>query len=136
MTVFDASVMLFGWFSENDSFSIDMVDRLVGKPEASKSDVSAIQCGLERLQKMGMISESTVDLDRVWVLEKSFKTQEQQVKISAETCNTIARVVNAFCEVINNEADKCDPLEISEADIQNLLFLTNQLIAEKGGEEN
>ena len=90
MTIFDASVKLYGWFNEHDSFCLDTdesklmsdVDR---KKYKKKEEVSAISCALDRLKTMNVIDSTEIDGKKIWVLEKGFDTLSQTVELTPLT---------------------------------------------------
>lgn len=136
MTVFDASVKLYGWFSEHDSFCLDTDENTLlvdedRKKFNKKEEVAAISCALEELKALGMIDCSSAGGKEVWVLKKSFNSMNQTVDLTPETCLSVSTLVNGFCEIIDNETDKVDPKEISEKDIKNLIFVSAYLMDER-----
>lgn len=140
MTIFDASVRLYSWFNEHDSFCLDTdesklmsdVDR---KKYKKKEEVSAISCALERLKTMNVIDSTEVDNKKIWVLEKGFDTLSQTVELTPETCLSISTLVNGFCDVIDNSSDKVDPHNVTEKDVKNLLFVAAYLMDERGKDQ-
>ena len=68
---------------------------------------------------------------KIWVLKKSFDTLSQTVELTPETCLSISTLVNGFCDVIDNTADKVDPKDITEKDVKNLLFVAAYLMDER-----
>ena len=135
MTVFEASVGLYAWFSENDTFSMlnypDMVKRMNLFKENENQDKAAFACALVRLEGMELISKAEVGKKEHWVLSRGFLTVEQDVKLSAETCLSISQVINTFCEAIDDEADQCDPTEVKEKDIKSLTYIAGVLLSKK-----
>tara|TARA_Y100000310_G_C20687347_1_gene819948 strand:+ start:1523 stop:1948 length:426 start_codon:yes stop_codon:yes gene_type:complete len=132
MTVFEASIKLYEWFGENDSFHLSKdLPALTGKQIKNKEVAAAVLCGLGKLKTMGVIDETAVSNDAVWVLEKNFHTLDQDVKLSLETCQSITHIVTAFCELIGNEAEKPDPASITEQDIKNLIFVCTTLMEKR-----
>ena len=140
MTIFDASVKLYGWFNEHDSFCLDTdesklmsdVDR---KKYKKKEEVSAISCALDRLKTMNVIDSTEIDGKKIWVLEKGFDTLSQTVELTPETCLSISTLVNGFCDVIDNSSDKVDPHNVTEKDVKNLLFVAAYLMDERGKDQ-
>ena len=135
MTVFEASVGLYAWFSENDTFSMsnypDMVRRMNLFKENEPQDKAAFTCALGQLQKMELVSKAEVGKKEHWVLSRSMLTIEQDIKLTAESCLSISQVVNTFCEAIDDETDQCDPMEVKEKDIKNLTYIAGVLLSKK-----
>ena len=139
MTVFEASVKLYEWFAEHDSFNLQKeLNALTGKQIKNKEVAAAVKCGLKDLQTMNMVDSAEIGGEEVWVLKKNFHTLEQTVSLSADTCNSINHIVTAFCEIIGNETEKPDPSNIQEQDIKNLIFVCSHLMdtKTKGAEED
>ena len=139
MTVFDASVKLYAWFSENDSFCLDTDEEKFfksckRKKYTRREEVSAINCALQELKGMNMIDSSTVEEKEVWVLKKSFDTMVQTIELSPETCMSMSQIVNGLCELLDNDRDLADPASIKESDIKNLIFCCAYLMDNKGDE--
>ena len=136
MTVFEASIKLYGWLSENDLFSMSSHYHKIMEaksPDRDKSSEAALVCALGSFEDMGIVSKAKVKDQDVWVLKRNFLTVDQDVKLSADTCLSIAELVNGFCDVIDNESDKCNPAEVSELNIKSLIVLCTYLIGQKEG---
>lgn len=137
MTIWDASIKLYAWFAERDSFCLELDEKKFfegakRKKLERKEELAAIKCALEELKALDMVKNSTVEEHEIWILKKSFDSLPQTVSLSPETCLSISVVVNAFCEMLENTADKVDPKSVEEKDIKNLLFLCSYLMDEKG----
>lgn len=133
MTIFEASTKLYGWFSEHDSFCLDtdekkLLQGLKRNKFQRKEELSAIQCGLIDLEKLEMISSSTVEDHEVWVLRKGFDTLNQNVTLSPETCSSISHIVNGFCEAFDMTKEKANSMNIEEKDIKNLVYISAHLM--------
>ena len=133
MTIWDASMKLYGWFAEHDSFCLDvdeakLLEGTKRKKYAKREEQAAIKCALKQLEEIEMISSTIVDAQQVWVLKKSFSSMAQKLELSAETCHSVSLIVNGFCEVVGNKADQCDPKGVKESDIKNLLFVASYLM--------
>ena len=137
MTVFDASVKLYGWFNEHDSFCLNtdeskLMADVKRKKYQKEEEIAAISCALEELKELGIIKSSEVSEKTIWILKSDLATLNQTVSLNPETCLSMASIVNGFCEVIDNQADKVDPKEVKEQDIKNLIFVAAYLMDEKG----
>ena len=133
MTIFDASLKLYGWFSEHDSFCLEtdekkLMSDVKRKKFEHKEEIAAIKCALDELCKMEVIETARVDDSSVWVLKKSFQTLTQNLNLSPETAMSVAQIVNGFCEAFNMDTEKADPKELSEQDIKNLVFVCAHLM--------
>ena len=130
MTVFEASITLYAWFAENDTFQIPQLSRaMVGKERKGCSDAeleASFRCALSQLEKMELIKNA-----EVWVLQKNYLTVEQDLKISADTALAISEVINNFCKIVDDYKDECDPSSITEKDVQNLVHICSYFMSKK-----
>jgi hypothetical protein len=132
MTVFEASIKLYAWFSDHDTFCMASDYKEITKGEAVQHHAKAsLDCALKQLKEIEMISKSDLKGEEVWVLKRNFLTLEQEVKLSADTCLSISEIINTFCDIIEDQKDKCNPSEINEGDIKNLLFICTYFIDNK-----
>ena len=133
MNVFEAGVSLFGWFAENDTFSLEedfslIKDLIVEDPVRDKA---AFVCALANLEKMEMVQCSTFEDKKIWVLCRNYKSVEQSLTLTAPVAQEVARVINAFCESTGAEDQYCDSTSVQEKDISNLLFICGFLSSDK-----
>ena len=140
MTIFEASTKLYGWFSEHDSFCLETDEKkLMEDTKRSKykrkEELAAIKCGLKDLEKLDMVSPSEIESQEVWVLRKGFNTLNQTVIISPEPCQSVAHIVNGFCEVFDMAKEKVDPMSLEEKDIKNLVYISAHLMDNKGDDQ-
>ena len=135
VTVFEASITLYAWFAENDTFSMSQVSRaMVGKEKGKASDAelqASFICALDQLEKMELIRKAKVKESEIWVLQKDYLTVDQDVKVSADTALAISEVINKFCEMIDDHKDECTPTSIQEKDIQNLVHICSFFMSKK-----
>tara|TARA_Y100000310_G_C20150175_1_gene564342 strand:- start:81 stop:479 length:399 start_codon:yes stop_codon:yes gene_type:complete len=132
MTVLEASSQLFEWFRENDTFEMgEHFQRVVLVSDQPNKDKAAFTCALEDLEKMEMIQSCKLDEKEYWTLRKGFEAYEQTVTINPTVAIMISTVVNGYCDIISLQEEKCDPANIAEKDIRNLLFICNQQLDEK-----
>ena len=133
MTVLEGSNKLFEWFSVNQKFNFDEdMENLM--PNAEKSDKAAVKCALEEFEKLEIVKGSEIKNDYYWVLNKNFESFGQDVKLSPKTAMLISQLLNSFCEVLNVKDDECDPKDINESDINNLLLICYHFINEASEE--
>lgn len=133
MTVLEGSNKLFEWFSANQKFNFDEdMENLM--PNAEKSDKAAVKCALEEFEKLEIVRGTEIKNDYYWVLNKNFESFGQDVKLSPKTALLISQLLNSFCEILNVKDDECDPKDIKEHDINNLLLICYHFINEAGEE--
>lgn len=135
MTVLDASSKLFAWFKDNDTFEMggDFSSAVLVTLEEDK-DRAAFSLALKDLEEMGMIRSCDMEGKQFWVLTKAFEAYEQTVKISPPVAEMVGGIVNGYCSLINLESEKCDPCDIQESDIKNLLFICNEALKKDDAE--
>ena len=126
---------LYAWFAENDTFQITQLSRaMVGRDKEGCSDAeleASFRCALGQLEKMELIKKAEAEDTEIWVLQKSYLTVEQDVKISADTALAISEVLNNFCKIIDDYKDECDPSSIREKDVQNLIHICSYFMSKK-----
>ena len=142
MNVTEASIKLFTWFSEHDTFEMekDFIP-LVLVTDKEAHDKAAIECALKSLEEGNLINSSKVSEREIWVLQKPFSSFTQNVELNPELATAISTVINEFCEMIGDNTDLCDPSSVSTKDIQNIVFLYRHVqdklaSGEEGGKES
>ena len=131
MTILEASGHLYNWFIERDTFCMEKdFLSLITITEHPNQDKATVLCGLKKMKEMGLIEDefSPDDHRQYWVLNKSLSSYEQSITISPKLALTISDIINKFCQNTGNTVDMCDPAEVREKDIQNLIFIANILI--------
>ena len=130
MTILQASIDLFNWFKENDSFSIDNKNDLKKLNINNTEDVVCFSIALERLEKIELVQSADLNGSRIYVMEKSMGNFEQVVSIPGSVASSVAKTVNDFCAFIDDDTDLCDPVAISAKDIMNLTLIVQFYIKE------
>ena len=127
MTVLDATILLYGWFEENTSFKLESDFKKINPiSESPEEDKAAIECGLREMLECKFIDHH----NDYWILNRPIHSIEQSVTLSAPTALQIANVINTFCTVSNIKQNECNPSQISEKDLNNLLFICHTLSGE------
>jgi len=137
MTVLEASINLYQWFLENDSLSDTSKDfiSLMEITETPDEDKAAYHCALKELEEQKMVSlYEDKEGQKTWILQRNLQQCDQEIKINYLTSMQIAHVVNSFCDVMENEQNKCDPANITEEDLKSMIFI-NQTLAGNGGDK-
>jgi hypothetical protein len=129
MTVYEASGKLYIWFSLKDSFSMeeDFLG-LIKISEDPERDKECIKCALKDLESGGLVKSAGGE---IWILSRPFESYEQNLEITADICLAMAEIINAFCDTIDNEEEKCNPSSIKISDLKNLIYIANHLMEEK-----
>ena len=126
MTILEASERLFKWFSENDYFDMEF-DFIRVNPitETKEKDIAALTLALEDLEKNDLIGSKTIDDKTCWILKKPFAAYEQNITLTPPTSMALSQIINTACEAIGDDTDLCDPANVQEKDVRNLLLLFN-----------
>ncbi len=139
MTILEATGHLYNWYIEHDTFCIDKdFLSLITITEHPNQDKATVLCGLKKMKEMGLVSDewSPDDHRQYWVLNKSLGSYEQSVTVSPDLAVTISSIINSFCDRIEDDKEKCDPTNIEEKDLKNLIYIANLLISEKKDIDN
>ena len=133
MTIIEASLKLYEWFSEKDSFSLESDFKKFSPEEEADVDKTlqrkaAVNCALLEYEEMGLIKSSEVNKKKIWTLKKSFDSFDQTLKISPDTCLSVAQILNGVNNIIDIGMDECDPKNLTEKDIKHLIMICSTLI--------
>ena len=93
MTVFDASVKLYSWFSENDHFCLSDTKIVFG--DSSTDTKASAKCALKKLEELGVIHYAQVESDEYWVLAKNMNDVNQDVSLDGQLCLSISKIINS-----------------------------------------
>ena len=141
MTVLEASMNLYQWFLEHDSFSDTGKDfiSLMEISDTPDEDKAAYYCALRQLEEQQMVSFYKGNKNqKMWILQRNLQQCDQEIKINYLTAMQMGHVINSFCEVMKNEQNKCNPSQITEEDIRSLVFINQTLAStdeDKGGND-
>ncbi len=129
MTSLEASIELYKWFSENDSFCLEEdFKKVITITENLERDKASLLSALEDFVKNEMISRVEIKDTKYWILRKSFASFNQSVSISPDLAMGMSLILNKFHENMEAEIQQCDPSSLGEKDIKNLFGITNFLI--------
>lgn len=126
MTIVEAVNKLLEHFAKKDSFSMDedYVDlmQLSENPDEHKM---AFSLALEDLEKNDLIKCYAAGKKKTYILKKPLNSFEQSITVGGFTCQMIAKIINDFCDKIKDKRDYCDPRNINEKDLRNLMFIAS-----------
>ena len=129
MTILESTISLFDWFKNNDSFSIDDPVNLTKLKINTEADIAAFTVSLDRLEKLEIIKGVEIQKNKknikVYVLEKVMQNFNQSITLNGHTASRVSTCLNDFCKKINDFTDLCDPLNITERDILNLVLISD-----------
>ena len=131
MTVFDASIKVYEWFSKNDSFCESDFIKILTISETPEADRASVLASLENFEKAEMIKKISYKDHNYWILSKSFSTMNQDISITSNTAIIIAQLINQYCDALESDSDRCDPSNITEKDIKNILYILTEMTLDK-----
>ena len=140
MNVVDASIKLYSWFQENDSFSIDKdFQPLMSIVEDPERDKAALLCALESLEKYEIISSSTVTVEgknntekkeKYWTINRPLESMSQNLELDYSLAVMVAELINLFSKKIQKKDAFCDPSSITTDNIRDLVFIAGFLMGD------
>ena len=142
MTVLEASNKLYEWFEKNESFSLskngkdkDNYKDLLLVSENPNLNKLILKKALKEFEKGKACTKLEDEVYEYWVLLKPFDTYSQTITIEPQVAKAIGNIINEYCNVIENESDRCEYKKITSKDIQNLVILFLNLSKKEDTEE-
>jgi len=133
MTVLEITGKLFTFFSENDYFEMEEhFQDVILISENKELEEAVLEAGLESLIEMEVICKKESKNKDYWILKKPLSYYEQKVEVAPTTALHIATVLNEICGRVGNVDELCDPLNISDRDLGNLVAFINNVLNPKG----
>lgn len=130
MTVLETTSKLFKFFSENDYFETgEHFKEVVLISEDKELEVATLETGLDGLVDMDVIIKKESKNKTYWILKKPLSYYEQKVEVAPTTALHIATVLNDICRRVGNVDDLCDPLNICDRDLDNLVTFINNVLS-------
>ena len=125
MNVVEATVALHVYFQDNDCFEMgeDYDKLLLVTDKGVEKEKAAILAGLERLKEVNVVYLLERRERQYWILIKNLATSDQTVSLPGELCFRISTVVNEFCDMIGDNADKSCPYALTAQDVHNLTVI-------------
>jgi hypothetical protein len=132
MTGLEATSDLFKFFSENDYFEMGQhFGSVILISDNKELEEACLELGLEEMGEMGVIVKVTKKDKNFWILKKPLTHYDQKVELGANTAMGVSVVLNEICDQLENTEDKCDPLSITDKDINNLVSVASKMIEKK-----
>ncbi|MAF24543.1 hypothetical protein CL634_03065 [bacterium] len=132
MTVLEATNELYLWYAENDSFSLETdFIKVIPITEHPKRDRAAFLSALEEFEKWELVCSSKIEETKYWTLKKPYTAVTQSVSLAPNTALAVADVLNNFCDIIEDDTNKCNAANVNENDIKNLVYIVNLSYGEK-----
>ena len=136
MTVSEACSKIFTWFEENEKFDLAKdYKSLFVITDDEEAEREVIRIALKKIEDIKVVVKLNTARRDVWVLDKSLNSYEQNITINGSTATQIAEIINKTCTAIDNYEDVCNPLEINEQDLNNIIFICQKMY-EHNSEKN
>jgi hypothetical protein len=124
MTTLDVCIKLYEWFEGNDCFDCEKhFKKIFLISEEEEADRGLLRVALKKLESQGVISGIEVKEKSLYFLNKPLDSVDQSVEIDRSTALKIAKVINKFCEDIDDHKDVADPSKIRTKDILHLALI-------------
>lgn len=128
MTILDSYQLLNEYFASNSTFCISKNRKEVVKiSDDEASENAALICALKEMEKANILKSCSVNGEDYWVLYKSLDSFSQTVEINGFIASAIAGVINNMCDSLGTDSEKCDPMDIGEKDLKNLIFMASKV---------
>ena len=132
MTIYEAGGHLFKWYSDKDSYCPNKDhNKLILVSDTLEEDKAAVLCALGNFEENNIVKRKKIGEDDYWVLNQKFSATPQSIEISSATALKVYGLVNLYTESTGLSEDyECDPLNISEKDI-NILVTAIMILSKK-----
>jgi hypothetical protein len=125
MNVVEATIALHIFFQNNDCFEMseDYDKLLIVTDKGVEKEKAAVLAGLEKLKEISVVYLLDRRGMQYWILVKNLASSDQTVALPGELCFRVATVVNEFCDIIGDNADKSCPYALTAQDVHNLTVI-------------
>ena len=135
MTILDTTNNILLFFIRNSCFIFNRDVKEIFKDSKNPLEEEAlIMSALNDLHIAKVIelyrveNEQKTLKDSVWVLRRSLDTYQQTVSINSMTAIQISQIINNFCELAGENNVSCNPQQIIDKDLNNLLQICSIII--------
>lgn len=128
MNILDCFQLLNEYFNSHSSFNVKKNRKeifLVSDDE--KAENAALICALKEMEKADVLRSCSIEGEDYWVLIKPLQSVVQNLEINGLVASAIASVINNICKELESETDKCNPLNIEEKDLKNLIYIASKV---------
>jgi hypothetical protein len=127
-TIVEYVVLLLNYFENNSIFELSNYRQLLGITDKDPDqEKTMVLLALQELEKNDVIRSLVNKKNQIWALFKPLSSVNQNLDISYSLASKIAETINHYCYEFKNTTDFCDPKNIKEKDILNLLVVINYL---------
>lgn len=132
MTIIDAYGLLNEYFNSNTSFNLNKNMRsVILVSEDEELSKAALLCALCEMEKAGILRSCEIGGEKYWVLYRSLEAFPQTIEINGLVAAGIASVINDMCSSLEAESEKCDPRNVTEKDLKNLIYMASKVSPEQ-----
>jgi hypothetical protein len=119
---------LFDYFTKNDVIHIEkhFKDVFILSEDADL-EKALIEEALKEFQDKDLVIRVKGHGVDAWVLKRPLSEYSQTIELNFNVINAIAQTINGFCDELNIQDGKIDPLNIRERDIENLVLIIHNL---------
>ena len=144
MNVIDASIRLYGWFQENDSFSLDKdFQPLMSIVEDPERDKAALLCALESLEKYEIISSCMISTtenkkekeEKYWTVNRPLESMSQNIEVDYSLALLISELINNFAQKIEKKDAYYKNYEIKPENNRDPPFTASFLMGDEEDEK-
>jgi len=136
-TIVEYVVLLLNYFENNSIFELSKYRDLLGITDKEPEEEKAmVLLALQELEKNDIVRSSLINKkNQIWALFKPLANINQNIDISYSLASKIAETINFYCHEFKTTTDFCDPKNIKEKDILNLLVVINYLRTKNNGSQ-
>jgi len=136
MTVIEATSLLFKFFSVSEDFEMGRnFSDVVLISENRGLEEAVVEAGLDSLVEMGVLVKKESKDNTYWILVKPLAYYEQKVEVTPDVAMRVSSLLNEVCAKLNNSDELCDPTNITNNDLANLVTIADRVFSESEKEE-
>jgi hypothetical protein len=127
-TIVEYVVLLLNYFENNSIFELSNYRELIGITDKDPDqEKTMVLLALQELEKNDIVRSLVNKKNQIWALFKPLSSVNQNLDIGYSLAAKIAETINHYCYEFKTTTDFCDPKNIKEKDILNLLVVINYL---------
>ena len=123
MDLLYAQNVLLEHFINNPLFKLSDYNKIFLLVEDVELYQEIVKLAADNLVKENILRHFVYKNDDYYCLFKPLESFEQNVFLSALTCNAISKIINGYCAESNDKENICNTLNITDRDIRNLIKL-------------
>lgn len=137
MTISEAQILILSFFTKKNIFIISKhFSEVITLSEDKDIDIPILEDALKRLEDKDIVKKicynkpSEKQMDFAWVLVKPLISYSSTIELSGSTVQALSELMDIVCERLGAEEFKVNILNITEKDIQNILFVLHSQLVE------